>query len=278
MVFRTFELSNPALTPEGVSFVTVKSAALHRRADITFYVPPGTQADSLPLVTLLHGVYGSHWAWLFKGAAHQVLDRLIREENLPPMMLAMPSDGLWGDGSGYLRHTSADHARWIIEEVPAAAAQVDPRCAQSPRFIGGLSMGGYGALRLGALHPEQFAGISAHSSISDAGQMQGFVEETAEQFDLSETHSLQVLECLKLNAHRLPPLRFDCGTEDTLIEHNRTLHRELESAGIPHTYEEFPGGHSWEYWHEHLADSLRFFGRCLREPLAGIPCQIPLYP
>lgn len=263
--FRTIELSDPALSPAGVHFITVKSAALRRRADLTVYLPPGTKPEtgSLPLVTLLHGVYGSHWAWLFKGAAHHVLDRLIREEGLPPMMLAMPSDGLWGDGSGYLRHATADYTRWIIDEVPAAAAEIDSRCVQSPRFIAGLSMGGYGALRLGALHPDQFAGISAHSSISDAAQMQGFIEETPAQFDLADDQPSHVLDCMKLNAHRLPPVRFDCGSEDILIEHNRTLHRELDLAGIPHSYEEFPGAHTWEYWNEHLADSLRFFGRCL---------------
>lgn len=263
--FRTIELSDPALTPAGVHFITVKSAALRRRADITVYLPPGTkpETESLPLVTLLHGVYGSHWAWLFKGAAHHVLDRLIREENLPPMMLTMPSDGLWGDGSGYLRHATADYTRWIVDEVPAAAAEIDSRCVHSPRFIAGLSMGGYGALRLGALHPEQFAGISAHSSISDAAQMQGFIEETTAQFDLADHHPAHVLDCMKLNAHRLPPVRFDCGSDDILIEHNRTLHRELDRAGIPHTYEEFPGAHTWEYWNTHLADSLRFFARCL---------------
>ncbi|HYF34523.1 MAG TPA: alpha/beta hydrolase-fold protein [Prosthecobacter sp.] len=260
MPFRTIEISNPAETPEGVHFVTVKSAALKRRADIALYVPRGIRAAKLPLVILLHGVYGSHWAWLFKGAAHRVLDRLIRDEGLPPMMLAMPSDGLWGDGSGYVRHADADYARWIIDEVPAAAALVEPDCARAARFIGGLSMGGYGALWLGALHGDQFSAISAHSSITDVMQMQGFVEETAEQFVLAEGRPLSVLACIKVNAARLPPLRFDCGSDDELIEHNRTLHRELTAAGISHTYTEFPGAHTWEYWHEHLADSLRFFG------------------
>jgi enterochelin esterase-like enzyme len=258
-MFRTIEISNPADTPAGVHFITVKSPALKRRADISVYVPPGATAQQLPLVLLLHGVYGSHWAWLFKGGAHRVLERLMRDEALPPMALAMPSDGLWGDGSGYLRHSSADYARWIVEEVPAAAALVEPRCAAAPRFICGLSMGGYGALRLGALHPEQFAAISAHSSITDVAQMQGFVEETTEQFDLADDRPLQVIACMKMNAHRLPPVRFDCGTQDELIEYNRTLHRELTEAGVPHGYQEFPGAHTWDYWHEHLADSLRFF-------------------
>ena len=263
MSFRTLEISDSTLLGGGIHHVTVKSAALRRRVDVSFYVPPDKKAESLPLVILLHGVYGSHWAWLFKGGAHKVLDRLIAEENLPPMMLAMPSDGLWGDGSGYVQHRDADYARWIVDEVPEAAAAVDSRCLDAPRFIGGLSMGGYGALRLGFLHPKKFAGISAHSSITNVAQMQGFVEESLMEFDLTNTEPLAVIDCAKLS-QRLPHLRFDCGTEDDLIEHNRTLHRDLEAAGIPHVYEEFPGGHTWDYWHVHLADTLRFFKACLK--------------
>ena len=259
MSFRTFE---SASIGDGIHHATVKSAALRRRADISFYVPPNVSVEKLPLVILLHGVYGSHWAWLYKGGAHQVLDRLIKEEHLPPMMLAMPSDGLWGDGSGYVRHRDADFSRWIVHEVPEAAAQIDARCIDAPRFISGLSMGGYGALRLGLLHPEKFTAISAHSSITDVMLLQGFVEESQAEFDLTDANPLAVLECAKLNSHR-PHLRFDCGSEDILIEHNRTLHRDLEAAGITHVYEEFPGGHTWDYWHLHLADTLRFFKACL---------------
>ena len=80
MPFRTLEISNPDYLGCGISFVTVKSAALKRRGDISFYVPPGIKAQKLPVVILLHGVYGSHWAWLFKGGAHKVLDRLIEPE------------------------------------------------------------------------------------------------------------------------------------------------------------------------------------------------------
>ena len=259
MSFRTFESAHIG---NGIHHVTVKSAALRRRADISFYVPPEARVEKLPLVILLHGVYGSHWAWLYKGGAHQVLDRLIKEENLPPIMLAMPSDGLWGDGSGYVQHRDADYSRWIVDEVPEAAAEIDARCKDAPRFISGLSMGGYGALRLGLLHPQKFAGISAHSSITNVVQMQGFVEEPLAEFDLTDTEPLAVIDCAKLSSH-LPHLRFDCGTEDILIEHNRTLHRDLQAAGIPHGYEEFPGGHTWDYWHAHLADTLRFFKACL---------------
>lgn len=258
--FRTVELSDPNLTEAGFTFATVKSAALSRRADVTIYVPPDATAESLPLVLLLHGVYGSHWAWSLKGGAHRVLQRLMKDEGLPPMVLAMPSDGLWGDGSGYLRHLDADYARWIVEEVPALAAMVEPRCETALRFISGLSMGGYGALRLGARYAEKFAGISAHSSITDFRQMEGFVEEPTEAFRLHVDEVPGVREAMLARRGSLPPIRFDCGTEDELVDHNRALHQELKAAGIPHTYEESPGGHTWEYWHEHVADSLRFFG------------------
>ena len=117
MSFRTIE-SSPRL-PQGLSFVTVKSAALGQRADLTLWSPPGTEPGAaMPLVILLHGVYGSHWAWALKGNAHLTAQRLIDSGTIPPMRLAMPSDGLWGDGSGYVAHaTGQDFERWIVEEV-----------------------------------------------------------------------------------------------------------------------------------------------------------------
>ena len=263
MTFRSVEISQPEYTPPGVSMVTVKSPALGRRADISCYVPQGTKPSRLPLAILLHGVYGSHWAWLFKGGAHRVLDRLIAEEGLPPMMLAMPSDGLWGDGSAYLTHQDADYARWIFDEVPAAAALVEPSVSEAPLFIGGLSMGGYGALRLGAVHAEKFAAISAHSSATRLDHLFHISEEKPEQFHLTTQAPVDVIDCLRANRDRLPPFRFDCGSNDFLIEASRLLHRQLTEDGIPHAYEEFPGIHDWPYWHTHLADSLRFFARHL---------------
>jgi putative tributyrin esterase len=263
MTFRTVEISDPALTEPGITMVTVKSPALRRRVDLSCYVPLGFSGTRLPLVILLHGVFGSHWAWLYKGGAHQVLERLMDEEGLPPMMLAMPSDGLWGDGSGYVRHADADYAQWIVDEVPAAAALVEPGCEGTTRFVCGLSMGGYGAFRLGALHPGKFAGISAHSSATRVEHLLGIVEESRDLYRLDEQEPLDLIDCLTAHAPHLPPFRFDCGTEDFLIQPNRDLNRQLNQAGIAHEYQEFPGGHEWPYWNEHLAESLQFFARHL---------------
>lgn len=249
---------------EGLRFLTVKSRALGGRADITFFAPREAEgAKDIPLVILLHGVYGSHWAWAMKGFAHRTLQKLVTAREIPLMALAMPSDGLWGDGSGYLPHARQNFEKWIVEEVPAAAPAILPCVSMSsPLCIAGLSMGGFGALRIGAKYPQRFRAIGGHSSITHFEQLKMFVEEPASAYCASP-EDWSVLETMLRRRDALPPIRFDCGTEDQLIEHNRELHRQLLANNIAHMYEEFPGGHAWTYWETHLADTLKFFGKAL---------------
>ncbi|QMW05813.1 alpha/beta hydrolase [Spirosoma foliorum] len=263
--FRTIELSNPAYEQDGLRSITVKTPNLKGRGDLTVWLPGPDLIgnEPLPLVILLHGVYGSHWAWSLKGGAHRTAERLIREGRIRPMMLAMPSDGLWGDGSGYLPHNSSDFERWIVDDVPqAAAAALPPDQAAifpSQLFIAGLSMGGFGALRLAAKYPERFKAVCGMSSITHVDQLPLFVEEPLSSYRQANSVDESVLDLMVQNRAKLPPIRFDCGTNDLLIEHNRILHRGLSEQGIAHQYVEYPGGHEWPYWEEHLADALLFF-------------------
>ncbi|MGB7161503.1 MAG: alpha/beta hydrolase-fold protein [Tepidisphaeraceae bacterium] len=264
--FHTIEISDPRFEHEGLREVTFKSPSLRGRADVTLWLPPGAEsASDLPLAILLHGVYGSHWAWTRSGGAHRTAADLVARGEIPPMALAMPSDGLVFDGSGYLTIGERDVERYVVDEVRACVGEVVKSVtARSPVFIAGLSMGGFGALRLGAKYPDRFAAIAGHSSITNFAQMAKFVEEPHEAYGPPAEQEQSVLHWMLAHRDRLPPIRFDCGTEDPLIEENRRLHRELATHEIPHTYEEFPGGHEWLYWETHVADTLRFFGRCAR--------------
>src|SRR6267154_1045225 len=123
-IFRTIEISEPRFEADGLKWVTVKSRALRHRADLTLFVPrQAASVSNIPVVILLHGVYGSHWAWALKGGAHRMAARLIDAQQIPPMVLAMPSDGLWGDGSGYLPHPNHNFELWVVEDVPAAVRE-----------------------------------------------------------------------------------------------------------------------------------------------------------
>ena len=147
--------------------------------------------------------------------------------------------------------------------MPALARLAVPGVtASSPVFVAGLSMGGFGALRIGAKYPKLFRAVSGHSSITEFEQMRSFVVDSLGTY-MASAEDRSVADTMLRHRGRLPAIRFDCGTEDPLIEANRELHRTLQSAGIEHEYAEFPGGHDWPYWQEHLADSLRFFARQL---------------
>ena len=293
-MFRTIEFSDPEFAPQGCHFITVKSAALKMRADLMLYIPRQLQGitswrHNVPLVTLLHGVYGSHWAWCFKGGAHVIAQKLIDAGEIEPMILVMPSDGLWGDGSGYLKHSGLDFEKWITQEVPHAAQLViqneiegtiklieenqnneiiDNSSAPiapifNAHFICGLSMGGWGALRLAARHPNKYNAAAAHSCMTELNQFGQLIQEPTNnwQSDPNQKSALSVFDAIQQAGKNMPPFRFDCGTNDFLIEANRHLHQQLTDKKIPHQYEEFEGEHNWANWSAQLGKSLRFFAQ-----------------
>jgi S-formylglutathione hydrolase FrmB len=263
--FRTIEISDPQFELEHVRVVTVQSPALQRRGDISFFVPPQCMGQSgVPLLILLHGVYGSHWVWTMKAGAHRTALASIQMGQVRPFVLAMPSDGLWGDGSGYLRHDAADYESWIMRDVAAAAMEVAP-CVNtsSPLFLAGLSMGGYGALRLGAKYAEKVAGISAHSAITHPAQMLDFTAEPPMIHQGAIQEDADPMYWFRRNGAALPPLRFDCGVSDPLLSANRALHEALLAEGIAHVFEECAGGHEWPYWQRNFSKTLLFLEEVL---------------
>lgn len=256
--FRTVELSEPAHEVDGLRFVTVHSPALGRRADVTVYAARGeTPSGGLPLVLLLHGVYGSHWAWAFKAGAHRVLQNLVDDGRVRPMVLAMPSDGLWCGGAGYVPRPEENSEAWIVEEVPVAAKLAVPGAGAGGIAVAGLSMGGYGALRLAGLYRERFVAAVGMSSITHLDQMPFFVAEGLDQYPVPE-EDRAVADVLSRAGAPLPRIRFDCGRDDPLFQANQALHAALDAAGVDHVYEEFDGTHEWPYWATHLVDALLF--------------------
>jgi enterochelin esterase-like enzyme len=263
--FPTIELSDPDYEHDGLRHVTVRSPALGGRGDVTVWAPDGGGGVGapLPIVVLLHGVYGSHWAWAYKAGAHRTAARLVAEGRIPPMALAMPSDGLWGDGSGYVPLAGRDAEAWILDDVVEATELAVPSARASAGVcIAGLSMGGFGALRLGGRHPDRFRAIAGLSSITRFSEMDLFTQTPLDHYGV-EAASWSVGTDLVANRSVLPPLLLVCGTDDPLIDGNRRLHEHLVDADVHHRYEEHPGGHEWRFWADHLGATLEFFGASL---------------
>ena len=266
--FPTIEVSDPQFEHGGVRHVTVFSRALGRRADCTLWAPADSAlaTGDLPLVVLLHGVYASHWAWSSCGGAPVTAARLIEEGSLPPCVLAMPSDGLYGHGSGYLDQPSGGFERWIVEEVPLLVSAVLGTGSADQLGLVGLSMGGFGALSIGASHSGLVVAAAGMSSITEFDQMALFVRDLS-GYDIDPARR-SVLATILDHRYHLPALHIDCGADDLLFDANSTLHAELAQHGIPHDWHVHAGGHSWDYWRTHVRDALVFCGRHFRRASA----------
>jgi S-formylglutathione hydrolase FrmB len=186
---------------------------------------------------------------------------MINDGSIGPFAIAMPSDGLWGDGSGYVIHREFNAESWIIDDVPACVRVLCPELQWERIFLAGQSMGGFGALRLGAKYAARVAGISAHSSVTRLADLTQHVQQPLKEYLSAGKRDTDLLYWMRRHRSQLPPIRIDCGTEDALLDSNRTLHIALLRYRITHSYEEHPGAHDWAYWQQHVRATLRFVSR-----------------
>lgn len=260
------EVSDPAFTPNNVQCLTIHSSHTNRRHDVTLY-NVNTQQQNAPIIFLLHGVYGNSWVWMHLGGVDKAYEDIRAELGGVDFILAMPSDGGLFDGSAYLPLSKyGDYERWIMQDVLEGVISTVPSASlYSNLYISGLSMGGYGALRLGFKYATSLKAISAHSAITDINQMPLFVDTPLIEYHCENPHEASLLFWAERNKASLPPLRFDCGTDDELIEGNKNLHHLLSKLDVDHQFEQFSGGHSWQYWHTHVARTFKFFAEIERK-------------
>jgi putative tributyrin esterase len=226
------------------------STALQRAIGLTLVVPEG--AGPFPAVYQLHGLSDDHTIWSRRSSIERYADRY-------QLIVAMPEGGR----EFYCNHPGAveraeDHILETVDLVDRMFRTIPERRA---RAIGGLSMGGYGSMKLGLKHADRFCSIASHSSVF------AIRERAREYGDLRAFHAagmpasddpFALARALARSRGSRPRIRFDCGVDDFLIADNRRFHAHLSRLGIAHEYAEFPGGHSWEYWDEHIDQALRF--------------------
>lgn len=206
---------------------------------------------------LLHGLSDDHTIWMRRTSIERYVEGL-------PLAVVMP-DG----GRGWYTNAieGSAHEDDLVKDIVGLVDRTFPvKADRSGRAIGGLSMGGYGAVKVGLKHHEIFGSINSHSGAL------GFLrpENRARASELSPESTrifgenpsggpedpFAIVE--KLDHGRIPPIRIDCGTSDFLLDQNRAFHALLEKIRIPHEYQEFPGGHDWGYWDDHVRQAIAF--------------------
>ena len=262
-----------------VFHITMFSNALHRLTEMTAIVPveinEGASAGQCPqpegpmkTVMLLHGFSGTHSDWLF-GSRIQQLAMKYHIAVLCPI----------GENAFYVDDTKRDalYERYLCE-VLTFSRKVFPLSGKTEdTVIGGLSMGGYGALRNGLRHPELFGGIIALSSalitdeLAQQPKHQGNMMASADYYEHVFGKPSEILgsDCdvkylarqAQSGAYAVPEIFMACGTEDFLLAANDDFSAYLDSIGVRHTYIKHPGIHDWAFWDAHIEIALeQFFG------------------
>lgn len=236
-----------------VATIKIWSEGLRREVEYTALLP--RESTTTPHVLLqLHGMLDDHNSWLHKSSIDRYVDGY-------PFLVIMPSgeNGFymnWGDWANY--------EDYLVRDLYAHVTNTF-RVKDGPWAIGGLSMGGFGAMRLGLKYPQRFRSIWSHSGWFGSGiqlhqrfpsvpfvrSMTGVTRGEVDVMPYAENVA-QLPEAMR------PRIGFDCGTEDDLLSMNRELHNLLTAMRIEHEYHEHEGAHAWPYWDAHVQEAIAF--------------------
>lgn len=219
------------------------SPVLNARTKVNVLLPEFSQIkDKLPVLYLLHGLTGNCDDWLHMGHAKAVLSKY-------PLIAVLPS----AQNSFYcnMAHGQAFYTH-IAKELQDYVEGLLP-IEQSRRYVCGLSMGAYGALKLALREPKRYQACGALSGVLDIVQAHRFSNFSREmQAAFGDTvkqeedlfHLAKQSDCEKL------PLYIACGTEDFLFSYNERFVQENPQLDIRYVKE--TGDHTWDFWERHL--------------------------
>jgi S-formylglutathione hydrolase FrmB len=166
----------------------------------------------------------------------------------------------------------------VKEFMPMVESTYRVNATRASRAISGISMGGYGSLKIAMKHPEMFSAVSAHSaalipsfdSTTVSGQRLDAFKMIFDRIyginfagpqDLSYWEANNPLTLAKDTA-KLQGMKiyFDCGTEDNygFYDGHKALDTLLTKASYPHDAHLYPGVHGWDFAKQHIDQSLLF--------------------
>ena len=226
-----------------------KSKVVGDQRDFYVYTPPGFDPKAkkkYPVFYLLHGYSDRADAWTAVGMANIILDNLIAQGQVKPMIVVMPLGygnpeiltrkwtGLQNVEARKLNYTKFRDSL-ITEVMPQVEAAYPASTKREDRAIAGLSMGGAESLLTGLNNIDKFAYVGAYSAGSVGPDY------NANFPGLDSAH-----------AGQLHTLWIACGVDDHLIDENRKFKSWLKSQNIAFTNVETPGAHTWMVWRRNL--------------------------
>ena len=271
--------------------LSVPSRILGRSVPYCVILPPRYGEDAnrrYPVLYYLHGL-GDNQQMFVRSGGFNLIEELWDRHEIGDFILVSPAgyaSFFMNSYDGRFRYEDF----FIQEFMPFIENRYRVAARRESRGIGGISMGGYGALRMAFLHPQLFGSVSAHSAAlmeklpaisvgnsPESGRLQILGNVFGSPPDRSFWDRNNPLTIARTAEFAGMKIYFDCGSEDDygFEAGAEALHKVLLSHRIPHEFHLYPGGHNWGYFAEHLPDSLRFNSEAFRlhesRPAQGKP-------
>jgi S-formylglutathione hydrolase FrmB len=280
-LFSFVSLSGYARAQSRIDCNALNSRILKQTVHYCVYLPSGYDAGAsrnppqrYPVLYFLHGL-GDNEQTLFNSGGWTLLDDLRNQHKLGDFLIVAPE----GRRSFYINSAdgSVRYSDFFLQEfMPHIERAYRILPGRAGRAISGISMGGYGALRVAFAHPELFSAVSAQSAalITESPQALNVASQSGAPLaavlasvfgrPISVEHwkDNNIFLLAKKNAVALKKLAlyFNCGQDDNygFEKGAAALHLELEKENVVHEYHAYAGDHSLTYFLSHFAEVMEF--------------------
>ncbi len=283
-VFLGLLVSGPATAQSRIDCSALNSKILKQVVHYCVDLPEGDDTAAkprpprrYPVLYFLHGL-GDNEQTLFNSGGWTLFDDLRHQHKMGDFLIVAPE----GRRSFYINSAdgSVRYSDFFLEELlPHIEGKYSTLKSRSGRAISGISMGGYGAIRMAFAHPDLFSAVSAQSA--------ALITETPQQLDVAEKAGAPLASVLaavfgkpinvphwnenspyviaKRNAIAIRKMKiyFNCGQDDNYgFERGAAnLDAELKKEAIPHEYHLYPGDHSFQYFLSHFTEVMEFHSK-----------------
>ena len=214
------------------------------------------------VIYLLHGFGGNYANWFDKTG-------LAQYSAGKPFILVTPE----GENGWYTDIPSKPNTNYESYIVKELIPEIDRRYRalndRAHRMIAGLSMGGYGALKIAIRNPSMFSlagsfsgalGVSSDNEalVLSPGILLTSITTTFGEPEVHKNNDLfaMVASASPEQVKAMPMIYLACGTEDFTFRNNDDFRTLLLRKKVPHDYRERPGTHAWAFWDSQVAEFL----------------------
>jgi enterochelin esterase family protein len=234
------------------------SPGLKKNRRITIYTPPGyeTGNEKYPVLYLLHGAGGDEEAWITLGRTAQIMDNLIAQKKVKPMIIVMPNGNVSQEAApgeesrGYYKPQfmvpntmDGTYEETFQDVIKFVESSYRVKADKANRAIAGLSMGGFHSLHISRIHPNtsDYIGLFSAAILPN----QNVTSKVYQNID-------GTLKQQMTNGYKLYWIAI--GKTDFLYPNNVEYKAKLDAMGFKYIYRESEGGHTWRNWRVYLSE------------------------